>query len=343
MRLHDLTSAVLAVAVTMLPLTSNADEQAMAEFYSDNTVELLVGFSAGGGYDTYARTVVRYLGKHIPGNPDVIVKNVPGAGSLVLMNQLANTLPSDGTVIGSVNSGIPFEPLFDNEQAKFDIEKMSWLGNLVVVTSVGVVRKNSGIETWQDMKTQEVSMGSTGAGSNTNIIPLVMAKIFDLKINVITGYPGSNDIVLAMERGEVDGLGSRFMSSLKASTPGWLEEDSDVNILYQIGRKKHPDLPDVPLVSEMAETETQRQAANLLAARLVMGRPYVAPPGVPEERLAMLRKALKETANDPEFLADAEKQSLAIDYASAQEMEDFYSEVYEAPKEVVDFMKEAMP
>lgn len=342
MRLSILSGVVLCAAVSLGSFTAVAQDKTPAEFYEDNTLELMVGYSAGGGYDTYARTVARHLGKHVPGNPDVVVKNVPGAGSLVLMNQLANTLPRDGSVIGSINSGMPFEPLFGNEKATFDIEEMNWLGNLLVATTVGVVRKDAGIESWKDLRTKSMTVGATGAGSNTNVVPRIMAKIFDLNIDVIAGYPGANDIVLAMERGEVDGLGSRFMSSLKSHTPEWLEPDSDVRILYQIAQEKHPDIPDVPLISEMAETDTQRQAANLLAARLVMGRPYVAPPGVPEDRLAALRKALEDTARDPEFLEDAKKQSLAIEYANDDEMIEFYREVYKAPPEVVQFVQEAV-
>lgn len=342
MKLTLLPSLVLSAAMVLGSSSAVAQDETPEQFYSGKTVQLMVGYSAGGGYDTYARTVARHLGKHIPGNPDVIVKNVPGAGSLVLMNQLANTLPRDGSVLGSINSGMPFEPLFGNDKAQFDIETMNWLGNVLVATTVGVIHERAGVDSWQDLKTKRVTMGATGAGSNTNIVPRIMAKIFDLQIDVIAGYPGANDIVLAMERGEVDGLGSRFMSSLKSSTPEWLEPDSKVKILYQIARKKHPDLPDVPLVSEMAETETQRQAANLLGARLVMGRPYVAPPGVPADRLAALRKAMKDTVNDPEFLADAAKQSLAVEYADDQEMLDFYREVYKAPPEVIQFVEDAV-
>lgn len=342
MKLTLLPSLVLSAAMVLGSSSAVAQDETPEQFYSGKTVQLMVGYSAGGGYDTYARTVARHLGKHIPGNPDVIVKNVPGAGSLVLMNQLANTLPSDGSVIGSINSGMPFEPLFGNDKAQFDIETMNWLGNVLVATTVGVIHERAGVDSWRDLKTKRVTMGATGAGSNTNVVPRIMAKIFDLQIDVIAGYPGANDIVLAMERGEVDGLGSRFMSSLKSSTPEWLEPGSKVKILYQIARKKHPDLPDVPLVSEMAETDTQRQAANLLGARLVMGRPYVAPPGVPADRLAALRKAMKDTANDPEFLADAAKQSLAVEYADDQEMLDFYRDVYKAPPEVIKFVEDAV-
>jgi tripartite-type tricarboxylate transporter receptor subunit TctC len=332
----------LAVAGTTLFSYANASEQEQAEFYDGRTVQLMIGYSAGGGYDAYGRTVARHLGKHIPGNPNVIVKNVPGAGSLVLMNQIANTLPNDGTVIGAVNSGMPFEPLFGNEQAKFDVNEVNWLGNLSLVTSIGVLREDSGIEKWQDLRTKEATVGATGAGSNTNTIPRVLAELFDLKLTVVSGYPGSNDIGLAMERGEVDGLGSAFLSTVKAKNPNWLEEDSDVNIIFQLGRKRHPDLPNVPLVSEMAETEKEKQVVDLLGARLVMGRPYVAPPGMDPERLATLRKALEDTAKDPEFLADAKNQGLSIEFVDGQEMQEFFKEVYQYPQDIVQALNDAM-
>jgi len=327
-------------ALSSTPVT--ASEQSEAEFYKGRTVQLMVGYSAGGGYDTYGRTLARHLGKHIPGNPDVIVKNVPGAGSLVLMNQIGNTLPSDGTVIGAVNSGMPFEPLFGNEQAQFDVNEVSWLGNLSLVTSLGLFRKESGINKWQDLKAQAATVGATGAGSNTNTIPRVLATLFDLKLTVIAGYPGSNDVGLAMERGEVDGMGSAFLSTIKAKNPEWLESDSDVNIVFQLGRKRHPDLPNVPLVSEMAKTDREQQAVDLLGARLIMGRPYVAPPGMAPERLATLRKAIEKTTQDPAFLADAGNQGLSIDFVDGEEMQAFFKEVYAYPKEIVELLNGAM-
>lgn len=336
--------AASGLILTLLPFFSPAfaSQEEEAAFYEDRTVQVMIGYSPGGGYDIYGRTLARHLSKHIPGNPTVVVKNVPGAGSLVLMNQIANTLPADGTVIGAVNSGIPFEPLFGNDKAKFDTKKLSWIGNLSIETPLGVMRKDSEIDSWEDLKTQEATVSSTGAGSNTNTIPRVLSELFGLKMTVISGYPGSNDAVLAMERGEVDGLGSRFLSSMKASTPQWLEKGSNVNIIYQLGRERHPDLPDVPLVSEMAETDEERKVVELLVARMVMGRPYVAPPGMPAERLATLRQALADTAKDPEFLADAGKQGLDISYVDGQEMQDFFSEVYDYPNETVELIKDAM-
>jgi tripartite-type tricarboxylate transporter receptor subunit TctC len=331
-----------ATAVAAAFSSANASQSEAADFYKGKTVQVLIGYGAGGGYDTYGRTLARHLGKHIPGNPTVIVKNVPGAGSLVLMNQIANSLPSDGTLIGVVNSGMPFEPLFGNDKAKFDVSSLNWLGSLASEVTVGVATKKSGISSWDDLKTKKMTVGATGAGSNTNFIPRVLSDTFDLNMQVIPGYTSSNDIILAMSRGEVEGMGSRFMSSLKSSTPQWLEKDSDVNILYQLGgRNKHPDLPNVPKVSDLAKTDKQRQIVNLLSARLVVGRPLVAPPGVPAERHAVLEKAIADTVADPEFLADAKKQSLDIDYMSGQEMKEFFREVYQTPKEVVEQVQKA--
>lgn len=340
-RLNHWYLTLLAIIVVAMASSVAADEQDQAAFYDGKTVQLLIGFSPGGGYDTYGRTLARHLSKHLPGNPSVIAKNVPGAGSLVLMNQVANVLPNDGTAIAAVNSGIPFEPLFGNKQAQFDPKEMGWLGSLNVATALGVATDKSGIQSWEDLKSGSMTMGATGASSNTNIIPQVLKELYGVNINVITGYPGSRDVVMAMERGEVDGIGGQFMSTIAATLPAWLKEDSPVNVLYQVGRKRHRDLPNVPLVSEFAQTERERQTVDLLAATLVMGRPYVAPPGVPAERLATLRKALADTAKDPEFLADAKKQGLPVDFVGGEEMQAFFGKAYSYPDEIVNVIKSA--
>lgn len=320
----------------------NADEASEAAFYENRTVQLMVGFSPGGGYDTYSRTLARHLPKHIPGNPNVVVRNVPGAGSLILMNQIANSLPADGTVFAMVNSGIPFEPLFGNEQAQFDIQEVNWLGSIARETVLGVANKVTGVESLEDLREMSMTMGGSGAGSSTNFMPRVLADLFDLNLSVVSGYPGSSDIVLAMQRREVDGIGGQFMSSIMTSQPNWLEEDRDVNHIYQLGLEKHPMLPDVPLARDMATNTEERQAVDLLAASLYMGRPYVAPPGMNAERLQTLRDALEATASDPEFLADAERQSLPILFARGEEMHEFFATIYETPDHIIDMLKASM-
>lgn len=337
MKIRIPTLAVAAISC-FLSLGVVADEARERSFYEERTVELLVGFSPGGGYDTYARTLARHLPKHIPGNPNVIVRNVPGAGSLVLMNQIANSLPADGTVFALVNSGIPFEPLFGNKQAKFDVQKVNWVGSIANDTVLGIANADSGIEHLMDLREKSMTMGGSGAGSSTNFMPRVLADLFDLNITVIAGYPGSTDIVLAMQRGEVDGIGGQFMSTILARSPEWLAEDRDVNHIYQLSMEKHELLPDVDLVRDMAETEDQRQAVDLLAASLMFARPFVAPPGMDSERLNTLRSAMKQTAQDPEFLADAERQSLPVNFGSGAEMHAFFAKIEKTPDHVVQMV-----
>jgi len=328
---------VAGVALScLLSVTAVADEASERDFYEGKTVELMVGFSPGGGYDTYARTLARHLPKHFPGNPNVVVRNVPGAGSLVLMNQVANSLPKDGSVFALVNSGIPFEPLFGNPQAKFNTQEVNWVGSIASDTVLGIANAESGIEHLMDLKEKSMTMGGSGAGSSTNFMPRVLADLFDLNLTVIAGYPGSTDIVLAMQRGEVDGIGGQFMSTIMARSPEWLAEDRTVNHIYQLSMEKHELLPHVDLVRDMAETDEQRQAVDLLAASLMFARPFVAPPGMEPERLQTLRTAIEKTSQDPEFLADAKRQSLPVSFGSGEDMHAFFAEIEKTPKSVVD-------
>lgn len=333
------TCLAVALAACLPYTTALANE---AEFYEGKTVQILVGHSAGGGYDAYGRTLARHLGNHLPGNPNVIVRNVTGAGSLVLMNQIANTLPADGTAIALVNSGIPFDPLFGNEQANFDVTEMSWVGNLDVATTIGAVRKDTGITSWSDLRTQSMTVGSVGAGANTTFIPKVLSEIFGLNMQVVIGYGGTREILLAVERGEVDGIGSTFLSSMDTYDLDWNSPDSNMQILYQIGLEAHPDLPGVPTGQDMASTDEERQAINLLASRLVMARPFVAPPGMDETRLATLRQAFADTVSDPEFMQDAQNQGLTIDYVDGERMLTYYQEVYQSPEHIVQMIQAAM-
>jgi tripartite-type tricarboxylate transporter receptor subunit TctC len=331
-----LVLTILLWSATALAQTKNTDD-----FYAGKTIDLLIGHSPGGGYDTYARTLARHIGKHIPGQPEVVPKNVTGAGSLVLMNQIANTLPNDGTVFATVNQGMAFEPLFGNDQAKYKAGDIVWLGSLSKGTSLCVSNKDAEVQTWQDLKSKTLTVGASGAGASTNIYPRVMAELFDFKFNIITGYPGGNDILLAMERGEVEGRCSWLLSSARTQKPGWIE-DGEVNVLFQMALEKHPDLPDVPFVMDFAETDKQKKVLRLFLARQLIARPYVMPPGVPQERVAIMRKAMAETAIDPEFLEDAANQSLSIDFVTGEEAQAIISETYAYPDEVIAVVKNAM-
>jgi len=331
----------------MASISSVQAQDSADTFYEGKTLTLLIGYSAGGGYDTYARTLSRHLGKHIPGNPNVVVKNVPGAGSLVLTNQVANTAKRDGLEIATIGRGMAFEPLFGNQQAQFKPGEMNWLGSLNNETSICVSWHESGIEQWQDLKEKSMTVGGTGSGADTDLFPRVLSDIFGFKLNVISGYPGGNDILLAMERGEVQGRCGWSWSSAKSRRADWFAElnddtdESKVNLLFQMSLKKHSELPDVPLVTEFAETTKQRQILNLMFARQVMGRPFVAPPGVPAGRVAMLRDAMAKTAEDPEFLRDASNQDLGINFVGGEEIQTIVQEAYESPDDVIAAIKNA--
>ncbi|WP_041635111.1 Bug family tripartite tricarboxylate transporter substrate binding protein [Marinobacter sp. BSs20148] len=328
----------LAAWITLgaMPLAHAEDN-----FYEGKTVQLLIGYSAGGGYDSYARTLARHVGKHIPGNPDVITKNVPGAGSLVLMNQLANTLPKDGTVFGTVSRGLAFEPLFGNDKARFDPTKTSWLGSLNNETSLCVASTNAKVQKWQDLRDTKLVVGATGSGGDSNVFPRVLNEVLGFQFEVIAGYPGSNDIQLALERDEVQGICSWSYSSSKEQRQTAIEQGTLRN-LFQMSLRKHPDLPNLPLVTDFAETQKEREVLRLMFARQAMGRPFVAPAGVPNERVAILRKAILDTTKDSDFLADAQKQGLDIDFVSGEEIQEIVTEAYNYPEDVIDIIKKAI-
>lgn len=342
MKINAYVLVIVLLFSGVLSSTLSAEEKNLTEFYSNNTVQVYIGYSPGGGYDTYGRVLARHLSKHLPGNPQVIARNLPGAGSLILMNQLANTLPKDGTVFGVVNSGMPYEPLFGNEQAQYDVNEMNWIGNLNVEIALGIARADSGIADIRDLRESSITMGSTGAGAQSNFMPRILSELFGLNINVVSGYPGASDVNLAMERDEVQGVGTLLLSSVKRSNPEWLEPGSDYNIIYQIASKPHELTQDVTLVSELAESDMQKQVLNLLTATLMMGRPFVAPPGVPADRVEALRQAMADTAADPEFIEELTRQGLMLSFVRGDEMQEYFAEVYESPQEVVDFVVQAM-
>jgi tripartite-type tricarboxylate transporter receptor subunit TctC len=322
-----------AVAIA-LATVSLGQAQSPADFYKGKTVELYVGYSVGGGYDTYARTIARHIGKHIPGNPTVVVKNMPGAGSVRLANWLYNVAPKDGTVFGTVGRGVAFDPLLGSKGAQFDAGKFTWIGSANNEVSTCVVWHTSPVKKFEDLFTKEVTVGGTGAASDTDQFPKVLNAAFGTKIKVISGYPGGNDVALAMERGEVQGRCAWSWSSLVSTHKHWVDQKK-ITILVQLALKKHPDIANAPLVMDFAKTDEQKRILRLVFARQVMGRPYLAPPGLPKDRAASLRGAFETTMMDEAFLADAKKSRLGIVLVTGQEIEELIGEVYKTPKDIV--------
>ena len=322
-------------AVVLACAVSPASAQAPADFYKGRNVELYIGYSVGGAYDLYARTIARHLGKHIPGNPTIVPKNLEGAGSLRLANWLYNVGAKDGTVFGTIGRGTAFDPLLGSKGAQFQADKFTWIGSANNEVSVCVAWKGSGISKLEDAFTKELIVGGTGQAADTDQFPRILNGVLGTKFKIVTGYPGGNDVTLAMERGEVKGRCGWSWSSVVATHKRWID-DKSVTVLVQLSLSKHPDLPDVPLVMDFAKNEDQQQMFKLIFARQVMGRPYLAPPGVPKDRADALRKAFDETMQDPGFRADAEKAQLEINPVNGAEVETLVKDLYQTPKPLAD-------
>jgi tripartite-type tricarboxylate transporter receptor subunit TctC len=297
-------------------------------------VDLYIGYSVGGGYDIYARLLARHMGKHLPGNPTVVPRNMEGAGSLRLANWLYKAAPRDGSAFGTIGRAIAFEPLFGEQSAQFKATEFGWLGSANDEVSVCASWGKTGITRFEDLYAREVFVGGTGGNSDTDTFPKAINSILGTKMKLVTGYPGGNDITLALQRGEVQARCGWSWSSIKTNHAAWVK-DGTLKILAQLALEKHPDLQQVPLIMDMVKTPEQRQVLRLVFAGQVMGRPFLAPPGVPAARLAAMRKAFMATMQDPAFLAEAEKIKLEIRPVSGEAVQKLVGEVYASPADVV--------
>jgi tripartite-type tricarboxylate transporter receptor subunit TctC len=323
---------IAAGAVAVAALGSLASAESPAEFYAGKTLDLAIGYSVGGGYDLYARLLARHLGAHIPGNPTVVPRNMEGAGSLRLANYLYAAAPRDGSVIGATSRGAAFDPLLDEPGAKYDASKFSWIGSANNEVSVCVALQSSGITKFDDLLSKPLTVGSTGA-DDTYQLPAMVNAVLGTKFKIVTGYPGGNDVSLALERGEVQGRCGWSWSSIKATRPDWIASKKIV-VLVQMSLSKHPDLPDVPLIMDLAKNDEQRQIFKLFCARQVMGRPFLGPPGVPEDRVAALRQAFDETVADKAYLDDAAVGKFESNPVGGAELEALVKEIYQTPPEI---------
>lgn len=341
MHLH--AARVATVLAVVAAAAAPAFAQSPAEFFKDKTVTFYVGLSAGGGYDVNARLVARHIGKYIPGNPQVIVRNMPGGGGLVMTNYVANVANKDGLHIGAPQRGIPFEPLLgDHSNAKFDAVKLNWVGSANTDTSVAVVHKRTGIKTWQDLKTREkdVIVGGTGIGTESVTVPYILRNLLGFKYRVIAGYPGGSEMNLAVLRGEVDGRGTFSWTSLKPHLKEWVDS-GELTILYQQGLRKHPDIPAIPLVTELTDDPEIKKLLTVQFTAFELGRPYFLPEGVPADRVAALRRAFDMAMKDKDLLADAEKLNQEVNPFTGEAMQKVLADVYATPKPLVDRLAQA--
>jgi tripartite-type tricarboxylate transporter receptor subunit TctC len=305
-------------------------QQAVEEFYRGRKIDLVIGYSPGGTYDLYARLVARHLGQHIPGKPLIVPRNMPGAGSRTAATFVASIAPRDGSVLATADQSLALQQAAGDKRIKFDTTKFIYIGNPNVENNTTVTWHASGVKTIEDVKRREVTMGATG-GSTSSQYPKAMNALLGTKFKIILGYPGGNDINLAMERGEVDGRGSNSWASWKATRPHWLAENK-INILVQIGLKKAPDLPDVPLLMDLGANAEDRALLRLLSGSTQIGRPIFTTPEVPPERVAALRAAFDAMLRDPAFLQEARKENFDIDPVSGEALQKLVGEIVATPK-----------
>jgi len=325
---------------TGLALAMPGPAAAEPDFYSGKSIQVLIGFSAGGGYDIYARTLARHMGRHIPGNPRLLPQNMPGAGSLKAANYLYNVAPKDGTAIAAFAPGVVVEPLLGRgEGAQFEAPKFVWLGSISREVSVCAFIKSAGIRTWQDMQTKKYVIGASGAGAESDVFANVLRKLFDLPLRIVTGYPGGSEIILAMERREVDGRCGWSWTSLLSRSKALLDGNK-IDLALQIGLQKEKALRDVPLIMDLTDDARKKAALRLIVSRQSMARPFAAPPGTPADRARMLRTAFEATVNDPEFRNEARSLNLDIEPVGGAEVEALLAEVYSSPPEVVKLASE---
>lgn len=306
-------------------------------FYKGKTVTIIAAGSAGGGQDTYARLLARQLGKHIPGNPTVIVQNMPGAGGMIAMNHLYNAAAKDGTVIGIVTRGAPQDQLIQTPGVQYDAAKFNWIGNMNEEVAVCVARSDSGVAKYEDLLTKTLRVGGTAPTQDSDMFPAFFNAVLGTKLDLISGYPGSSEIALAVDQGELQGMCGFQWSSMKKLRSNWFKEGF-AKILFQIAPKKHKELPDVPLLTDFVKDEKARGLLNAVLARQLMGRPFVAPPGVPAERVQALRKAFMDTVNDPQLLEEAEKTKTEVIPMDGEELQKIVEDIMKTPKDQVDLL-----
>jgi len=327
----------IATVAALAAMCGVASAQSVADFYRGKTITVYIGYGPGGGYDLYARTLARHIVKHIPGNPKTMPSNMPGASSMVLSNYLARVAPKDGTAFGAVNSALLFDRLFkgDASKAQFSGPEMTTIGNLTSSASVLVAWHESGVKTLDDVRQKGLAIAATSPSGDTFLLPLAVKNILGLdKLRIITGYPGTREAALALERGEVSGR-VWDMEGLKAARPEWLR-DNKVNLVAQLAPRKMPEVPDsVPLVRDSVPSEEDRRVLDVVFLSTVLARPFIAPPGLPDDRKKALRDGFMATVKDPEFLAELGKVKLTVAPMSGEEMEKVISDAYNLPPETI--------
>ena len=330
---------ILATAVACATVTSGAAAQSVETFYRGRTITMVVSTGVGAGVDTNARLVARHLGRRIPGNPTIVVKNMPGAGHVLAANHLATDAPRDGTTIALILPSIITHQLLDGRGVRYDVARFQWLGASDFSNQTVYVWSTS-IKTFAEAMQREVVLGATGAGSYTLLYPTLMNNLIGTRFKTVAGYKSARDIDLAMERGEIEGRAGNYLTTLRAINAEWLR-DRSINILVQIGSERDPDFAQVPLLTEFAKSDEIRRVLRLFEVEITVGRAFLTPPDVPADRLAALRQAFDATMQDEAFRAEAKRIALDINPIKADKVQAIVREVAASPPDLIALAKRA--
>ena len=341
MRRTVILGAAFVIAAAMLsPATTPVRAQSVADFYRGKIVRMLIGYGPGGGYDIYGRLVAEFLPQHLPGNPTIVTQNMPGAGSFVAAQYMQDVAPKDGTVLASLAQTLALDSM-TNPNAKVDVAKMPYVGRVVTNIDTGAALPKAGINSFDDARAKQYTVGASGGGSTTILFPTALNTYAGAKFKLIRGYKGTADILLAMERGEVDIVGAYGLPGILVSHPGWVHR-GEAAILYQASLKRHRLLPDVPTLPELAQSDEGREVLHAAASTGEIGRSILTTPGVPPERLAALRAAFQAMLGDPDFLAACEKRGLMVEGAAGEEIDQIVRETLRLPQAVAEKISQMM-
>ena len=341
MRSWTVVPSILAAAL-VVSSANQAAAQSAGEFYKKTKdITLILSAGAGGGYASYGRAFARYFGHHLPGDPNIIVQNMPGGGGLRATNYLYTNAPKDGSVLGLIHSSVPLAPLYGMDAAKFDSTKFNWIGSMNTANGICVAWHTSPIKTYKDMYDKQFIVGGTGAGSQMETLPAMLNAILGTKNKIISGYKGGNDVYLAMERGEVHGRCGGLKSSIRSTRPDWFPEKK-VNVVIQVSDARDPDFGDVPTVMELVKDDRSKQILKLVLAPMEMDRPVLAPPSVADDRVKMLRDAFVATMTDKEFVSETEKQHLELEWFDGDRLTQIIKTAFAISPEIAQAAAESL-
>jgi tripartite-type tricarboxylate transporter receptor subunit TctC len=330
--------ANMAVLAAALLVADSRSGSAQSDF-SGKTIRLYIGTGPGGGYDTYGRLVARHIGRHIAGNPALVPQNMPGASSLTLTNFLFNTAPRDGTAIGMINQAMPTEQYLDIGNTNYDSKRFNWIGRVSSAVEMAIVWHTVPVNTIEDVRRRETLMGGTGPTSSTVFVPYLLNNLAGMKFKVVTGFNGTTEIALAMERGEVEGSATP-LESLTSYRADWVR-DRKIRILAQYTAARDAELPDVPTMVELGRGEEARQILGFYASAADVGRSIVAPPAMPAQTVATLRRAFDEMLADPVFLEEGKRTGIPLKPMSGDRLQDLVSRLGSFPPPLLEKARQA--